>query len=1171
MSFSRKGKPMLRYTIIVLFIVVTFSLDAHASGPVTSHIPFEDFTFLDDDFIHKTGIQSIDDRELSIVNGRFGNAIRHGAVRGGEDTVSTSGNDLDLITAIVIDNYHRIFENIRFREPCLFGTGIIHPALGSVAFWVKCPPREGQLFEQTTSAWGRTEKQLIEVFLHADGSLSAYVEDARYVQHTIRTGTVWDNNEWNHVVFMWDRASGLELCVNGKKAASSFGSDAWWANQIPGLFHLPMPFADYDEFYAFDRPLSMIEIDGLYRNNHPPENSGKIHFDEAAAERLAVSFISDTSGLPVIEPWRGETTVLHSVTPLRVHDEGVNGWWVADGRYECAWPHEYTIFTVIPGDVDFHAEKAELLPPAGANVNYVTFEGNLDGVSLYTGPRNGSYDNEPVLPAQKTDSFFYGTCIDGLGDRELMLPFTKEYGVPSYFESDVLNLPLSGDLRIHEVGLFSVYSEQVAAESTGRRLFLSARPPKLDDLRYPRALESLFSVRDRNTAGIYESNQAGGGDIRLDPMTSLHVFSEPSFGKTVIDGVTIDAGIASPDDSSVLSLRVRNPAVPSQTWTHAVVRLNDFGNTPGRLRLKLSFDPVVLATGDRLWIEMVATEGMTVSESIDGRRPSVLFSYATDWTAAEDTFARRTLRPNILSWGRMFEFIPWDKGLPMPDVDAPSHFGGPYDTAYPWQAVIKVNPLDRVANIYKAFGTNEYERGRHPGDLDSVKPRLFDAPSNAPDWAVHFRAFQSFRERIIHWWRDHQRSDGQVGGGWNDDTLIFGWRYSYGDMPLDGNREALALYNKSFDGFEKTNYFRDGYCRVWPIDQLHNGDFVRNRCKSLMYNLGDPRSAVWAMGEAWHWGRPDETPVNYGDGSAFLFGKNVLEWYWNRRRVEEPYILDRNTILDQLRQAAFVHNDTTFWRYTEAWCHTDDQYPLGGTIMFDVLCGGLGEIYTRYSQNPRGDDTMAVFTPGVCWLDGGGSNLARLVEYSGNDSLTVALYSFDTLDRAVTARILRLDNGRYTVRLRGDFDGNGSYEKIIEQREQKITRFDRVSFAVPPKVPAVLEIAQIERIPAKSGLPDLAVSNRYIRRENGSVIVTVHNIGTVSSGEFGITLFDGNGDKITSRMLSSLKGAAEFIPSSVDAVFRGAGVEDALLIVVDPDGAVEEYFKENNSAALPVK
>jgi hypothetical protein len=36
--------------------------------------------------------------------------------------------------------------------------------------------------------------------------------------------------------------------------------------------------------------------------------------------------------------------------------------------------------------------------------------------------------------------------------------------------------------------------------------------------------------------------------------------------------------------------------------------------------------------------------------------------------------------------------------------------------AYPWQAVLKVNPGDRLANIYKDLVAHPYDSDRYPSD-----------------------------------------------------------------------------------------------------------------------------------------------------------------------------------------------------------------------------------------------------------------------------------------------------------------------------------------------------------------------------------------------------------------------------------------------------------------------
>jgi len=505
----------------------------------------------------------------------------------------------------------------------------------------------------------------------------------------------------------------------------------------------------------------------------------------------------------------------------------------------------------------------------------------------------------------------------------------------------------------------------------------------------------------------------------------------------------------------------------------------------------------------------------------------------------------------------------------MPSVDAPENFGGQFDMAYPWQAVLKVDPGNEIANIYKAYTDIvdpslpptrivAYPYGRHPRDMNNIPDRHFEAPRNAPDWAVYFRVFQTHRNRIITWWRAHQRSDGQVGGGWNDDTLIFS--RSFGDMILDSNPDALALYNRVFDGFDKTNYFKDGYCRIFPIDRLHNGDFVRERYKSLIYNLGDPRSAVWAMEEAWHWGKPDKTPMNYGDGRCFLFGKDVLEWYWGKRKVDTPYRLtNRPAVVEELRKAAIVSNDITLWRFTEAWVHTDDQSQYGSGQMENVLLGGWG-------INSKSNDSNITITLGVGWLEGGGPETGRLVEYSGNDGFQTSIYSFSAHEKQVTVRFYRLDPGTYEVSLKADKDGNGSYETVLVEKQQDFRRFDTFSFILPPKVPVFFDVKQTKKAPDPGDLPDLAVSSYFIERNGSDVVVTVYNIGNAPSGAFTVSLVDEKNAVISQVRVNSLDGSGDFVPKKATVTFPKIRRKGTYKIVVDREDAVREIYEGNNSA-----
>ena len=1172
--------------VFLLLLIVCTPVFAVGNKPVTYHLTFDNLgaiqNLLAGDWIEQTGLKTIEDRKWDLVDGQFGRALYLGAVPLKYDVDNMSGLDLDMVTAVIFNVAYSGSKGRGYDEPFIWGAGKLHPALGAVAFWVKgsSKPQDEDartiLFEQTTTTWGRKERQLIEIELYRDRTISAYVEDARYFQHTVKTGPVWKDGEWNHVVFMWDRSSGVSLRINGAEAASTMGTDAWWENQRPGLFHMPMSLAAYDEFYFFNRTLSNAEVANLYRNNTPPEVSDQQYRPSAdGIKRLKAAYISDTSRLPVTRKASGNRALVFSeITPERIHDEGISGWWISDGRYELAWPHEYSVFTIIPGDVDFHAEKADLLPPEGVNVNYITLEGNLDDVSVLKGDRNGNYSSKPLFTTSKTDAFFHGAYFSGSGDSELRIPFTKGYGAPPGFDTDndALQLPLSGDLRLHEAGLFNVGERDMPLQPGDRTMFMGFPAEQLNDSRYKPALIALKPGLSTNHMALTTAKPVTGqkDNITLDPMTTISFIGEPSVGKTAYKSLIIDMNIKTQEKNNILSVRLFNPAVPSQTWSHAEVQLDGFTGDSERLRLALNFDPVFLADGDRIWIELMATDGLTINLNNNDYPATVTLRPETNWAAAEQPYAKKALMPAIMTYGRSFEYIPWMWDKHMPDVDAPINFGGQFDMAYPWQAVLKLFPGNETANIYRAYTdlldpdlppreSVAYPFGRYPADMDNIPEKHYEAPRNAPEWAVYFREFQTFRNKIVTWWRHHQRSDGQAGGGWNDDTLIFS--RAFGDMPLDSNPDALSLYNNAFNGFDKTNYFKGGYCRIHPIDRLHNGDFVRERYKSLIFNLGDPRSAVWSMEEAWHWGKPDKTPINYGDGGAFLFGKDVLEWYWGKDGSDPPYrMTNLPRITEELRKAAAAANDTTLWRFTEAWCHTDDQSPYGVSEMLNVLLGGWG-------NRPREKDSNINITVGVGWIEGGGPDMGRLVEYSGSDGLEISMYSFESYEKPVAMRCYRLEPGTYTVSLKADKDGNGSYETTLSDEQRTFSRFDRLSFVTPPQVPVHLDVKQVSKASDQGDLPDLAISSYYVEQKGRDAVVTIYNIGCAPSGAFKVSLVvDGN--VVSTVQVDSIPGSEDFVPKPVTVTVPKVPKNGQYSIVIDSDNKVKEIYEENNTVVM---
>ena len=452
------------FTLFVSMVLIVFAGSSYAANgqeAVNFYLSFEDFNFMSEDFVARSGFKTIEDRGLTLEEGRFGKGLKMNLIPSIVEQDEMTGIDLDTVTAVVFNTRHRRDVWVGYNEPFLWGAGKLNPGSGSLAFWVKGTLTEGELFNQSAMAWGRKERYLFAITVDELENIGACIRDSRYVDHTISTHYSWDEDSWNHVVLNWDKSQGLELFINGESVASSWGNDSWWETPLPGLFHLPMPKVIYDELYIFSKPLSAKEIQDLMSTNtvSPGISEVKKHTTEER-DRMALALgISNDLSLPVLQPL-DETKVLSfkEITPDFTGDGKIPGRFCQDGRYELAWPHPVAVFTIVPGDADFQAEKLDIDTPQGVPYNYVTVEGNLKGLPacLYNAKKAGDrFTGESFFDIPGDERFFFGTMVNREPHPRITLPFLKGYGAPGEFSGNV-RLPLTGETRIHEVGIFDV-------------------------------------------------------------------------------------------------------------------------------------------------------------------------------------------------------------------------------------------------------------------------------------------------------------------------------------------------------------------------------------------------------------------------------------------------------------------------------------------------------------------------------------------------------------------------------------------------------------------------------------------------------------------------------------------------------------------------------------------
>ena len=1142
----------LRNKIYAVFFIYAFlclyPIPVLAEQPVvTFYLSFEDDSFFVDEFVAQSGKLTIDERMIDFPVGRFGRGIRMNFVPPPLDpmAMTLASTHLDLISAVVFNIGRRDF--LGYKEPFFWGAGKLNTGMGAVSFWMKgVPPLPAVLFELTSAAFGRLERDLIGIELDGNGYLTAYLRDARYVYHRLHSDVVPDPGSWNHITLNWDRVNGIELRLNGDIAASSMGNDAWFESQPPGLFHFPAPTVVYDEINTFARPLTGSEIKMLMTQNIRPE-SASVKYRRSPAEsarlRAAAGFDSN-SDIPAAQP--GKNIVFREVYPEFAGDGHVPGWYVIDGRNEMAWPHEYAFFTIIIGDADFHAEKVDVRMPPDGNVNYVTLTGNLTNVRLLAGDSDMKAVDE-VLKTPGGEGLMHFSSFPARRGATFRIPFTESYGTPPGFEGD-LNLPVSGDKRIHGIELYDVGS----GGKTGRGKPLAIRPmPEPLDERYDFAFHALMPYAERNLVSAAAFNSISKPEtFDTGGFRSLSIFSEPFMETTAVGSITLSLPLKTVAPDETMLVRVHDPAVPSRIWNRFAVGLDGFDKTSGILDLTIDFQDIVLTGGDRLWID-IGTAG-SCRVTIGGKNdPATLYVEEVPVYIALDEWCEKELIASRAQYSKMYEFMPWHFSGRRVDVEKPYMFGGPFDMLYPAQAVKRVAPDNFLANYLEKFCLGEYSQWGRPSKNTAVPEIKIDNPHKAPQWALFMRAFNTFRKRIVDWMAANLNPGGQLGGGWNDDSLLIS--YHFPDMGMDGDDNARAIIDSVHAGFDRTGLFKDGYCRVSPIDRHHVGDFICFRYYAVLNNLGRSFQLEREMEAAWHFGHPERTPINYGEGEAFQNAVNILKWYWGELPRPDAYQSSGlETATGQLRYFASMHNDFTFHRYTDAYVHRDDNTPWGSHQLHEMILGG---------KSPNRWDAHVNYA--VMWPSGGGPDVARVILKADNTMLEAACYSFDERKRDLVMRLCRIDDGLYKIALHADPEGNAGSGPVIWQSERALRRFDTVTLPIPPRTPVIITVDQIESHPRPEKLPDLAIDPGDVKRSGRSLTVTVHNLGNEKAENVPVRLL--NGDAIIAEhVIECIDAPTDFVAKRTDVTFASVPESRNLRMLADPDDTIREILEENN-------
>ncbi|MBN1348870.1 LamG domain-containing protein [candidate division KSB1 bacterium] len=1115
-------------------------------------------------------------RQLELDEGKFGKClhIKHGwSVTRGTD--NESGIDLDLIVATMWGDWR--------TKPHYWGAGKFHGDRGTIAFWVKDKTlNPGLVFIQSAISWGRKERDLLRIDLDEEGKLSASIRDIYYQYHKIESeNSVWLNGQWQHIAVVYDRAYGLKLYHNGKMIASNWGKDAWWQTPLPGLFSPFLPESWYDEMYFFDRALDQDAIAALYKFNSYPDKPAEIPtLDESARNRLLTAFCNfENTELP--EFTAGESHLSLKQTPVAdCHDEKIPAWWVMDGRYELAWPHPYLLFTFILGDVDFHGDKVDINLEKGALANYISFEGILDGIEVF-GMKNGEYDStKKILDMSGYPSRFSSKKLN-LGEYNgLHIPLVSGYGTPTgLVDRGSLKFPLSGKMRLHEVQLWQVQtlSENGEFDCTWR-----LAPDAGLDARYNDALLKLKSCTDR-TIFVQSAGNRGRSVVPLEPLQAFHFFGPDLIPDAAIDRIKIAFYVVPEKKSDVLWLKMRDPANPSRIWTQIVLKAT-FNSTKNPQAIAIEIDPVdlMLAGEDRFWFELMFSHRMKIMNTAE-MQPSLAVQFSEDREKSLAEYAVHEMIPARMQYIKEYNYQPWLFTGEQREERNWSNFGGPYDMWYPPEAVLRHDPGNEIALIYKRL-TGErglIYGGGHRATFSMVEK--FDLtpniPTDAPAWAIWQREMYKKQLRTIHWIASMQREDGFLWGGSNDDVFV---PLGYAGIPLMGDDVSRNAFLKMYDGLEKLGVYKNGYCDIWPIDYLHITDFLASRGLMVPYALGDPHvieremitakvySEIMAENNAVRAAKglpvfeltPESRKTNpklWGENLVRDYELTQVQWYWGKTPASQIHsIADRKDIARKMMTIARKYDKTEEFDWTRSMRHTDRQGGAPGrNELIHTALGG--RLQGRIEPHPH---SMV-----VSW-DNPDPDIARLVSYGDSQTVKINLYNFKSKPQALQMRLWRIVKGDYQLTIGRDNNDDGEIDtetNLLRNESIPLRRFETVRLTVPSNenIAMILKCTQQHEQP--QALPDLALNaHRDIRFERGKLYVTLHNIGNADARDVDIEILTRTGEVIALKSISEMAAPTDLVPKMVEMVFDLNG-KSWHRIVIDPSNSIEEIFEENNS------
>jgi hypothetical protein len=186
------------------------------------------------------------------------------------------------------------------------------------------------------------------------------------------------------------------------------------------------------------------------------------------------------------------------------------------------------------------------------------------------------------------------------------------------------------------------------------------------------------------------------------------------------------------------------------------------------------------------------------------------------------------------------------------------------------------------------------------------------------------------------------------------------------------------------------------------------------------------------------------------------------------------------------------------------------------------------------------------------------------------------IYNMSTERRQASVIPWLLDVGsEYSFKVGPDANNDRRLDRVAEERSVILQhRGQEFKFALPGRTQFAIEIRKISDKGEHALAADVALSPEDIRflPEYSRVDVTIHNIGSVSAQNIGVTLFEG-GKEVGHEVIPNLEAPLDLDPKTVKVSFQFVPREEShkFTVVVNTPESVEEITKVNNTAVAEVK